>query len=326
TCGVKVEDWTLRTPFRISRETMTHVTVVVVEVTDGVATGRGEGCPVAHYGESVDGVMDQIRTMAAALASGEDWDAVHARTPAGSARNAVDCAVWDWRAKRAGKPVSQLLGMDAVAPIETVFTIGLADPDAMARGARKAAAHDILKLKIGGDVTADMARLRAVREAVPDKRLIADVNEGWTLADLETAMPVVAECGLLMLEQPLPAGKDDGLRGTDYPVPIGADESCHTTADLGHVAERYGVINIKLDKTGGLTEAMQLVRGGQERGLDIMIGCMLGTSLAMAPGMIVAQFARFVDLDAPLLIGADRDPALVYENGIIQPPSPALWG
>lgn len=322
--SVRKEEWPLRKAFTIARGTMTHGEVVVVELSDGKFQGRGEACPTEHYGETVEGVIKCIKDVAQRLEAGEDWNLIHDEVPAGAARNAIDCAVWDLRAKRSGLPVWDLLGMEAPTTVRTVLTISMDEPEVMARDAVATRDNTILKLKLGAP--GDVDRVRAVVAAVPDKRLIVDVNEGWSDDDLVANLAVMAECGVEMVEQPLPAGQDALLAEINHPVPIGADESCHTSADLDHVARHYDVMNIKLDKTGGLTEALRLLKGGQERGLDIMIGCMLGTSLAMAPGVLVAQAAKYVDLDAPLLIGKDRMPSLNYHGEYIDPPVRGLWG
>lgn len=321
---VRVETWPLAQPFIISRGAITTVAVVVVELLDGHLRGRGECCPVEHFGESVAGVQAAILEILGQLRTVADWDQLHDRVPAGAARNAVDCAIWDLRAKRAGVGISALLDLAPLRPVETVFTISLQSPEAMALAAAAATGHDILKLKLGAP--GDIDRVRAIRKAVPDKRLVVDVNEAWSRADLDVCLPVMAEAGVLMVEQPLKAGEDAALDGVSRAIPLGADESCHTTADLDRVLGRYDVINIKLDKTGGLTEALRLSAAARQHGLDTMVGCMLGTSLAMAPAMVIAQTCRFVDLDAPLLIGADRAPSLSYKDGLVHPPSPALWG
>jgi len=321
---VRVETWPLAKPFIISRGTQTNIAVIVVEILDGHHRGRGECCPVEYFGQTVAGEQAAVLKILSQLRRVSDWDALHDQVPAGPARNAVDCAIWDLRAKRSGVGIGALFGLDPLKPVETVFTISLESPEAMAASALAATGHDILKLKFGAP--GDVERIRAIRQAVPDKRLVVDVNEAWSRADLDAFLPAMAEAGVLMVEQPLKAGRDAELDGMARPIPLGADESCRTTADLDRVVGRYDVVNIKLDKTGGLTEAMRLSTAAREQGLDTMVGCMLGTSLAMAPAMLVAQTCRFVDLDAPLLIGADRAPSLGYLDGFVHPPIPALWG
>lgn len=322
---VRVENWRLHKPFVIARGAEQDIALVVVELADGAFAGRGECCPVAHYGETVDGVVATIKALLARLNAGEGWAAIHDDAPAGAARNAVDCAVWDLAAKRSGRPIHDLLGRAAPRPVETVLTIGLAAPDAMAAEAKAAPGHGIFKLKLGGDGL-DVARVQAVRRAAPGKRLIADANESWTPARLAADLSAMADAGLAMLEQPLPAGDDAAVGAVPHIVSLGADESCHVASDIARVAALYDVVNIKLDKSGGLTEALRLLDGAQAAGLRTMVGCMLGTSLAMAPALLIAADCAFVDLDAPLLIGRDRAPALRYRAGWIDPADRALWG
>ncbi|MCW0197765.1 N-acetyl-D-Glu racemase DgcA [Sphingopyxis sp.] len=319
-----VERWALATPFTISRERFDDVAVVLVTLDDGRHRGRGECCPVGHYGETPAGVLAQVEAMLGALRAGAVWADIHDDFPPGAARNAVDCAVWDLRARREATPVWALLGLARPVAVETVFTISIDTPEAMAAAARAATGHALLKLKLGG--ADDSARVAAIRSAVPGKRLIADINEAWTPADFARHMPAMAAAGIEMVEQPFRAGMDAPLADCHRPLPIGADESCHVAADVAKLAGRYDVVNIKLDKTGGLTEAVRLLRAARAAGLDTMVGCMLGTSLAMAPAMLLAPACRFVDLDAPLLMGRDRDPSLAYRDGWIDPPAPGLWG
>ena len=319
-----IERWALATPFIISRERFDDVAVVLVTLDDGRHRGQGESCPVGHYGETPASVLAQVEEMLDALRGGAVWADIHDDFPPGAARNAVDCAVWDLRARQEAMPVWALLGLPRPGRVETVFTISIGTPDAMAAAARAATGHDILKLKLGG--ADDSARVAAIRAAVPDKRLIADINEAWSPADLAVHLPAMAAAGIEMVEQPFRAGADALLADLDRPLSIGADESCHVTADVAGLVGLYDVINIKLDKTGGLTEAVRLLHAAHAAGLDTMVGCMLGTSLAMAPAMLIAPACRFVDLDAPLLMGCDRVPALTYRDGWIDPPAPGLWG
>lgn len=319
------EQWPLHTPFVIARGAETCITVTVVTLKADGFVGRGESCPVHHYGETTESVMGQIGEMLDALAGGTCWGELHGRFPAGAARNAVDCAVWDLVAKRSGVPAQQLLDLGSPRAVETVFTLSVGAPSAMAAAALRADGFSYLKLKLAGD-GADAARLLAVREAVPDRTLIADVNEYWTPEILAEMLPTVASTRIAMLEQPLPARSDEALADIVSPVPIGADESCHVSQDLDRVTGRYQVVNIKLDKTGGMTEAVRLLRAARAEGLETMTGCMLGTSLAMAPAHLIAQHCRYVDLDAPLLIGNDRPAHLQYDFGKIAPPQSALWG
>jgi L-alanine-DL-glutamate epimerase-like enolase superfamily enzyme len=321
------ENWPLAKPFVISRARAETTDVLVVEVSDGEWKGRGEGCPIRRFGQSMEKALAEAEAMLAGLRGGADWSELHDVSSPGPARNAVDCALWDLRAKRAGKPIWQLLELPEWQPVQTVFTISVATPEAMAAAARDAVPYPILKIKLGG--SDDDLRIRAIRDAVPDKRLIVDVNEGWTRAELERCLPAMIDAGVELIEQPLPAGRDlelAGLPRAARAIPIGADESCHTAADIDRLAELYDVVNIKLDKTGGLTEALRVLDRARAAGLDVMVGCMLGTSLAMAPAMLLAQSSRFTDLDAPLLIGTDRTPAMVYKDGMVLPPSPEVWG
>jgi L-alanine-DL-glutamate epimerase-like enolase superfamily enzyme len=321
------ETWPLAKPFVISRARADTTDVLVVEMSEGEWKGRGEGCPIRRFGESMEKALAEAEAMLAGLRGGADWSELHDVSSPGPARNAVDCALWDLRAKRAGKPIWQLLELPEWQPVQTVFTISVATPEAMAAAARDAVPYPILKIKLGG--SDDDLRIRAIRDAVPDKRLIVDVNEGWTLAELRRCLPSMIDARVELIEQPLPAARDEEL--AELPrsaraIPIGADESCHLTGDVARLAGIYDVINVKLDKTGGLTEALRMMDRARSAGLDVMVGCMLGTSLAMAPAMVIAQSSRYVDLDAPLLIGTDRTPAMVYKDGTVFPPSPEVWG
>lgn len=322
---VDIETWKLETPFIIARGREDEIRVTVVTLQSEGATGRGESCPVYHYGETPESVCQQINAALVILRQGTHWVDIHDAMPAGAARNAIDCAVWDLVAKTSGKRVHEILGLSPPRPIETVFTLSVDTPARMAAAASNAVQHTKLKLKLGGGAI-DCERVKAVRQAVPDKILIADVNEYWTPEMLAQFLPTMASLGLKMLEQPLKAGADSAIAGMDRVVPIGADESCHITNDLSGIRDYYDVVNIKLDKTGGLTEALRLRHKAQALGLQTMTGCMLGTSLAMAPAHLLAQDCAFVDIDAPLLIGKDRPGGLRYEGGQVFPPTPALWG
>lgn len=323
--GVASETRPLAKPFVIARESIGSVTVVTVRLEQGGHVGRGEACPVPHFGESPAQVLADAREICRRLQDGASWVQVHDETPPGAARNAVDCAVWDLRAKTLATPAWRLAELSPPEPLEALYTIGIDSPDRMADAARIASrSFSILKVKLGG--ADDATSARAVRGAAPAARLIADVNEGWTREDLVSLMPVMAQCGFEMIEQPLPAGRDRELADIPRLLPIGADESCHTRADLERIAPFYDMVNIKLDKTGGLTEALRLREAAWALGLDTMVGCMLGTSLAMAPALLVAQRCRYVDLDAPLLIGSDCADGLTYSRGLIHPASAALWG
>lgn len=323
---VAIESWPIAGAFTISRGSKTRADVVVVTLRRGGRAGRGECVPYARYGETVEGVVADLGALAARLAlDGLDRSAVQAMLPPGAARNALDCALWDLEAKEAGRPVWQLAGLpQAPAAVETAVTVGLDTPVAMAEKARGYADLPLLKVKVGGDAVLD--RLRAVRQAAPAPRLIVDANEGWSLEQLRALLPDLAALGVDLIEQPLPAGQDAGLAGLAPDVPLCADESVHTAEGLGALVPLYQAVNIKLDKTGGLTAALELRRAAEAAGLDIMVGCMVGTSLGMAPALLVAQGAAYVDLDGPLMLQRDRDGGLLYQAGKVAPPNPTLWG
>ncbi len=323
--SVSREAWPLASVFRISRGARTVSEVVVAEISDGGMTGRGECFPYARYGESQDSVEAQIRSAGDAIAGGADREALLSVLPAGAARNAVDCALWDLEAKRAGSRVWELAGLTPPAPVTTVYTLGVDAPDVMAAKAAENRARPRLKLKMTGDGL-DLERVERIHAAAPAAGLVVDANEGWTIEQYLDVAPKLAALGVEMIEQPLPAGSDGALAGVERIVPVCADEACHDTASLASLAGKYDMINIKLDKTGGLTEALRLRDAAVAGGFGIMVGCMIGTSLAMAPGVLVAQGARVVDLDGPLLLARDREPGLVYDGSLIRPPDAALWG
>lgn len=322
--SVFAETWHLKEPFAIARGVQEDVDFPVVTLTSSGHVGRGECCPVPHYGESLASVLSQIALLTAAIGDGERWSDLHDRVPAGAARNAIDCAMWDLASKLTGIPAWKLLDLGEPVGVATVMTVGLDEPAVMAAKAERISGHGMLKIKLGRELAAES--ILAVRAAVPAMPLIVDANEAWNPDLLEQIMPVLETCAIAMLEQPLPAGNDEYLERRPRSVLIGADESIHVATDLAEVARRYDVANIKLDKSGGMTEAVRILRGAQELGLQTMIGCMLGTSLAMAPAMLIAPHCHFVDLDAPLLIGGDRSPCLDYRSGRIGPPPAALWG
>jgi L-alanine-DL-glutamate epimerase-like enolase superfamily enzyme len=315
-----VETWPIAGEFVISRGAKREAAVVVARVGDGTYAGRGECCPYARYGETVEGVRAAI----AALGGVHDRTELLQRLPAGAARNALVCALWDWEAKRSGTSAAALAGLPAPGPVTTAYTLSLGSADAMAARAAAMPAMPLLKLKLGGD--GDAERLRAVRRARPDARLIADANEAWTPELLPELMAAAAEAGVEVVEQPLPAGADAALAGIERRVPVCADESLHTRADLAGLAGRYDAVNIKLDKAGGLTGALALAAAARAAGLRIMVGCMVATSLAMAPALLVAQDADWVDLDGPLLLARDRVPCLAYEGALVHPAPRELWG
>jgi L-alanine-DL-glutamate epimerase-like enolase superfamily enzyme len=318
------ERWPLARPFVISRGAKFEAHVVVVQIDDGAHSGRGEAVPYARYGETVGNVLAQAEALGRELEAGLDRQALQARLPPGAARNALDCALWDLEAKRAGVRAWTLAGRARLDPVKTCFTISLDTPEAMAEAARANARRPMLKLKIGGPD--DLEAVSAVRAAAPRARLIVDANEGLSFDELRRLAPDYARLDVRLLEQPLPAGEDAALEGYASPVPLCADESLHTRAELADCARRYGFVNIKLDKAGGLTEALALATEARGHGLGLMVGCMVATSLAMAPAMIVAQGAEFVDLDGPLLLARDREPGLAITGSLIEPPPAALWG
>ncbi len=321
------EAWPLRGAFRISRGARTEAKVLTIRLTRGGHEGRAECVPYAHYGESFDSVEEQIRGAVATLVNSHQLDLRHdlqAILPAGAARNAVDCALFDLHCKERGIRAWELAGRDEPAPSVTVETVVIDTPDAMREAARACAHRPILKVKLDAEQVVE--RMRAVREGAPSSRLVVDANEAWDLAQLRDVAPALAELGVVMIEQPLPAAADDALVGYSSPVPLCADESCHTRADLERCATRYAMVNLKLDKTGGLTEALALADEALARGLGLMAGCMLGTSLAMAPATLVADRAEVVDLDGPLWLAKDREHGLRIEASKVFPPSAELWG
>ena len=320
TLATGVEAWPLRTAFVIARGAKTEAHVVCVSVSDGIATGHGECVPYARYGETVEGVVRAIQCAAPISSRAALQDAL----PPGATRSAIDCALWDLEAKRTGRPAADLAGVGRLRPLETCYTLSLATPDEMAAAARSAPRLKLLKLKLGG--AEDPDRMRAVRHARPDARLVADANECWTPDMLVPFFAAAVAAGVELIEQPLAAGSDDALAAFPHPVPVCADESAHTSRDIAALAGRYEAVNIKLDKAGGLTAALAMAAAARDAGVRIMVGSMVATSLAMAPAFLVAQQADWVDLDGPLLLAEDRPHGLAIDGGIIQPPVPALWG
>ncbi|MGY3439007.1 MULTISPECIES: N-acetyl-D-Glu racemase DgcA [unclassified Marinovum] len=306
--------------FTISRGSRTQAEVLTVSVTRGGVTGRGECVPYARYGETLASVEAEI----AGLPEGIDRRALQAALPAGAARNAVDCALWDLEAKQAGCRVWELAGLAAPGPEITAFTLSLDTPEKMRAQAARHAARPLLKIKLG--TPDDMARLEAVRAGAPKARIIVDANEGWSAEVYADLAPHLLRLGVELVEQPLPAGEDDALMGLARPLPVCADESCHDRGSLAGLTGKYDVINIKLDKTGGLTEALALRDAGLAAGFKVMVGCMVGSSLAMAPAVLVAQGAAVTDLDGPLLLAEDRATPLHFDDRGVHPSDPALWG
>jgi L-Ala-D/L-Glu epimerase len=323
------EIWPLRQPFRISRGSRTEAQTVVLTVSDGEHIGRGECVPVARYNQSTDSVLAQIESI-----QGDKnlrRQSLQDLLPAGAARNALDCALWDLEAKISSKRAWELANIPIIPEVETSFTISLDTPEKMGAAASAAAFAQgfgvprILKLKLGGDER-DLARVETVREAASATRLLIDANESWSPEHYQKIVPALKQLGVELIEQPFPAKADEVLEILDHPIPVCADESCHTTGDLPRLTNRYEVINVKLDKTGGLTEALRLCERARDSGFKLLIGCMVCTSLGIAPARILASFANWIDLDGPLLLTRDRDHPVPYTNGRIGIPPRELWG
>jgi L-Ala-D/L-Glu epimerase len=325
---VDVESWPIAGAFTISRGSRTEARVVVATLEEAGAKGRGECVPYARYGETVESVVSQIESQRRALGAGASRRELQRSMPAGAARNAIDCALWDLEAKLSGKRAFELAGLPELLPAVTAYTLSLGARDAMEEAARAASKRPLLKVKLGGE--GDAARIAAVRRGAPLSTLIVDANESWHEAILETNLAACRNAGVALIEQPVPAGRDDVLGAVSHKVRgdviFCADESMHTADDLDAIARNYQAINIKLDKTGGLTEALHLKAEAMARGLAIMVGCMVGTSLAMAPALLLARNAAFVDLDGPLLLARDREPGLSFEGSVIKPYGRELWG
>ena len=319
-----IEHWPIAGSFTISRGAKTEAVVVVATVSDGVHTGRGECVPYPRYNETPAATLAAIEAMRAPLAAGLTRAALQHAMPAGAARNALDCALADLEAKASGRRIWSLLGRSAPHACTTAYTISLGTPEAMADATARAAHRALLKIKLGGE--GDVERIAAVRRAAPKSELIVDANEAWTADNLQRHLAACADAGVTMVEQPLPAGNDAALGRIQRPIAVCADESVHDRASLAGLRERYDAINIKLDKTGGLTEALAMADEAGKLGFGIMIGCMVATSLAMAPAMLIAQTARVVDLDGPLLLAKDRENGLRYEDSLVHPPDSTLWG
>jgi L-Ala-D/L-Glu epimerase len=324
--SVRIERWPLAGAFTISRGSKTEAVVVVAELGDGTHRGRGECVPYARYNETPEGVAAAIEAMAPALQRGLRRIDLQSTMPAGAARNALDCAFWDLEAKAAGRPAYSLAGLAAPAERVTAFTISLASPSTMAEAAARAAPRPLLKVKLGGEDDDDAQRIAAVRRAAPRAELLVDANEGWTWDSLQRNLAACADAGVTLIEQPLPEKADAVLARIKRPIAICADESLHDRAGLDALIGKYDAINIKLDKAGGLTEALALAAAAEQRGFAIMVGCMVATSLAMAPAMLVAQRDCVVDLDGPLLLARDRPDGLRYDGSLVYPADAALWG
>ncbi|HWV22531.1 MAG TPA: N-acetyl-D-Glu racemase DgcA [Devosia sp.] len=320
----EIESFPIAGRFTISRGSKTEARVIRVELEQEGLTGQGECVPYARYGETLEATLETILGLAPRLAAGLDRKGLQTALPPGAARNALDCAFWDLEAKRAATDVATLAHIQPPARIETAYTISLDTAQAMAEAAARHAHMPLLKLKLGAP--GDAERLAAIRTAVPDTRLIVDANEGWHPDALPTLLRAARDARIELVEQPLPAGNDALLAAIEHTVPICADESAHALAGLEELVRRYDAINVKLDKTGGLTEAIAVARRARELNLSIMVGCMVSTSLSMAPASLLAPFARWVDLDGPLLLAADRPNGLAYTDGTIDPSVSTIWG
>ena len=324
TLTVRSERWPIAGAFTISRGSKTEAEVVVAELTEGAICGRGECVPYARYGETIASVAAEIAGLAEDIACGLGRTDLQRALPAGAARNALDCAFIDLEAKRSGRPVHECLGLDPPRPLLTAYTISLGTPDAMAAAAAAASERPLLKVKLGGEGDAD--RIAAVRRAAPRAELIVDANEGWRPENLSPHLAACAAVGVTLVEQPLPAADDAALATITRQTLVCADESVHDRASLGALAGKYDAVNIKLDKAGGLTEALALAAVAEAMGFALMVGCMVSTSLAIAPAMLVAQRARVVDLDGPLLLAKDRPHGMRYAGSILHPAERDLWG
>jgi L-alanine-DL-glutamate epimerase-like enolase superfamily enzyme len=321
---IQMNSFPIAGTFTIARGAKTSADVVTCAVAENGRRGLGECVPYRRYGETMESVLAQIEAARPLVEGGISREGLLNAMPPGAARNAVDCALWDLEAKGSGRRVAERIGIAAPQPLTTAYTISLGEPETMAAQAREHAGRALLKVKVGtGD---DESRIRAVRAAAPQAAIILDANEGWPEENLEHHLRIAAEAGVLLVEQPLPAGRDAFLAEIARPVLVCADESVHHTGDLASLGDRYDAINIKLDKTGGLTEALAMKAQAQKLGFRIMVGCMVGTSLAMAPAVLLAQDADFVDLDGPLLLARDREPGLRYAASLVFPPEETLWG
>lgn len=321
---IEIERFPLAEVFTIARGSKSEAEVISCTIEADGVVGRGECVPYRRYGETLESVARAIEAVRALIEADAGREALQDAMPAGAARNALDCALWDLDAKLSGNHAWEQACGAPPKPVTTAYTISLAAPEEMAAKARAAASRPLLKIKVGSDN--DVARIRAVTDAAPDSRLIVDANEGWTEENIAENLMAAARFNVALVEQPLPAGKDAILRSIPHPVPVCADESVHTAADLPSLEGLYDAINIKLDKTGGPTAALELKQAARGRGFGIMVGCMVGTSLAMAPAVLLAQDADYVDLDGPLLLARDRSPALHYTGSLVAPPDPAFWG
>ncbi|MDA0680130.1 MAG: dipeptide epimerase [Proteobacteria bacterium] len=321
--SVVSKNWPLHKPFKISRDVHLHSETIICEISDGALTGRGEAAGVSYAGETQESIKKQIEDVALEIAAGISREDLQILLPPGGARNAVDCAMWDLEAKRAGQTIWQMLGWDP-SPVTTVYTVGIDEVTNMQKDAANHSDYPIIKVKVGiGD---PLQQIVAIRAGAPNSAIVIDANQAWTVADLDRYAEPLKKLGVEMIEQPMSKSADDALRGYDSPLPLCADESCATTADLDRLEGLYSMVNIKLDKTGGLTEALKLAKKAEAMGFELMVGNMLGSSLAMAPSFVIAQRCRYVDIDGPLLQSEDCENAMHYEHGRVEVFTPALWG
>jgi L-alanine-DL-glutamate epimerase-like enolase superfamily enzyme len=321
--SVKPQLWRLNKPFKISREEATHAKTIICEIADGDVIGRGEAAGVSYKGETIESILWQVEDAAPRIAHGITRQELQSLMPAGGARNAVDCALWDLEAKRHGKTVWEMIGWDP-GPVTTVYTVGIDTPENMRRDAEAHNACPIIKVKVGiGD---PLEQIAAIKDGAPDATILVDANQAWSIADLERYAAPMKELGVAMIEQPIASTDDETLRNFDAPVPICADESCSVIAGLERLVGLYSMVNIKLDKSGGLTEALALAKVAQEVGFELMVGNMLGSSLAMAPAFVIAQRCRYVDIDGPLLQADDCDHGMNYSACRVEVFKPELWG
>jgi L-alanine-DL-glutamate epimerase-like enolase superfamily enzyme len=321
--NVYPKNWPLHKPFKISRDVHTHSETMICELSDGDHTGRGEASGVSYDDETIESISNQVQSVAAEIEAGLTRDELQQLLPPGGARNAVDCALWDLEAKRAGQTVWQMIGWDP-QPVTTVYTVGIDSPENMEKDAAAHSEYPFIKVKVGiGDPVAQIA---AINAGAPDAKIVIDANQAWTVADLERYTDTLSGMGVEMIEQPMDRADDEALRGYQSSLPLCADESCATSADLERLEGLYSMVNIKLDKTGGLTEALKLAEQALGMGFELMVGNMLGSSLAMAPSFVIAQKCRYVDIDGPLLQSEDCEHAMHYDKGRVDVFTPALWG
>ena len=317
-------DWPFASTFRIAYRAQTTAETVWVELQEGTLTGRGEGMCVFYHGETIDSLLAQLTAVRDDLVKGISRAQLQELLPPGGARNAVDCALWDLEAKRAGRRAWTLAGIDSVRPLLTAYTLSIDLPEAMGKAAAAVPKYSLLKLKLSGQD--DIERVSAVRKARPDVQIIVDANQSWSERHLHEFIPLLTQLGVILIEQPLPAGQDDALAGFTSHIPICADESCQTTESLPSLIGKYQYVNIKLDKTGGLTEALRLAHAAQAAGFKLMVGCMAGSSLGMAPAFVIGQLCCVIDLDGPLLAASDVPHPIRYEGSQMQVPPVGLWG